>query len=313
MVKFAAEYSPQIRPMNKFLILFLASTFLFSCEKPEENSAFLIVTTTGILGDGVKNFVPEGIEVISLMGPGIDPHLYKPTSSDLSKLRKADLIVYNGIALEGKMEEILENLSKKKPTIPISAFISKEDLIQSEAFVGSYDPHIWFDVELWRKGLLGLRDSIYTVTNWKIEDSEPSDQNERLLKLDSGLKEKFLSIPEERRLLVTAHDAFSYFGRAYSIEVIGLQGISTLSEAGLKDISNLVDFIIDNEIKKVFVETMVSEKGIDAVLEGCRLKGYEVEKGGTLYSDALGAEGTDQDNYIGMVKYNSELILKALE
>jgi manganese/zinc/iron transport system substrate-binding protein len=293
-------------------ILIVVSLFS-SCEQAEEKEGFVITATTSIIQDGLEDLMPADVEILSLMGPGIDPHLYKPTSADLGKLKNADIIVYNGLSLEGKMGEILKNLSRKKPTLAVSNFIDNKDLRKSSAFKGSYDPHIWFDVDLWQRGLTGLSDSIYLLQAWNSDLANTPSYSDTLKSLHEWVKSNIMKIPEEKRILVTAHDAFGYFGRAYGIEVVALQGISTLSEAGIKDIENLIDFILEKEIKSVFLESIISPKAIKAVIQGCRLKGYEVKLGGTLYSDAMGPEGTLEDNYPGMIRYNVNTIVNSIE
>ncbi len=294
-------------------IFFLFVFSLFSsCEQQKKKEGFIITATTSIIKDALENLMPVDVEILSLMGPGIDPHLYKPTSADLGKLRRADIIVYNGLALEGKMGGILENLSKKKTTLAVSSFINVKELIPSSSFKASYDPHIWFDVDLWKRGMIGLSDSIYSIQKWNSEIAHTPNYKDTLENLNEWVIKNLKTIPEEKRVLVTAHDAFGYFGRAYGLEVVALQGISTLSEAGLKDIENLIEFIMDRKIKSVFVESIISPKAIKAVIQGCRLKGYEVMLGGTLYSDAMGPVGTEEDNYPGMIRYNVRIIINSL-
>ena len=249
------------------------------------------------------------------MGPGVDPHLYKASQGDLKALSSADIIVYNGLHLEGKMIEILEKLHKSKIVIAASDGISSKELIQSSYFQDNYDPHIWFDVELWDKAIYyitkelivsGLIDSSYLHNNYIKYKSQ-------LDSLDSATLVQITSINEKQRVLITAHDAFSYFGRAYNIEVKGLQGISTLSEYGLKDISEMVNYINKNKIKAVFVESSVSDRSLNAVIEGCKSNGHQIKIGGTLYSDAMGAKNTAEGNYIGMVNHNVKTIVNALK
>ncbi len=295
---------------NAFILIAFLS--LASCEKKVEKEEVVITATTGIIADCLKNLLPDEVVIKSLMGPGIDPHLYKPTSADLAKLKEADIVVYNGLALEGKMEEILKNLSKKKPTLAVSDFLDQENLISSKAYTGLYDPHIWFDMELWREGIQGLSDSIYAQQEWELGNGKRSAYLDSLSNLSSWISNNLNAVPEEKRILVTAHDAFSYFGRAYGIRVVGLQGISTLSEAGLKDIENTISFIIENQIKAVFIENIVSPKAIKAVIEGCKLQGYDVELGGTLYSDALGKDGTAEGDYLGMIRHNVNTIMNSI-
>jgi manganese/zinc/iron transport system substrate-binding protein len=307
---------------SKKQIIAIALLILVICSCSRENSRHLgklkIVVTTGMLGDAVKNITGDSADVFVLMGPGVDPHLYKPTPRDVDKLAEADIIIYNGLHLEGKMGEILEKISRKKKVIAISMGISKEKLIglnEDNEKEKIYDPHIWFDVNLWREGVLYLgkklaeADSINKM--YFLENSK--EYSDKLKELDEWTREQISQIPEERRVLITAHDAFSYFGKAYDIEVIGLQGISTVAEPGLKDITNLTDLLAARKIKAVFVESSVSGKAISAVIYGAREKGHQVNVGGTLFSDAMGDEGTEEGTYIGMVRHNVITILKGFK
>ncbi len=298
-------------------IIFSLLILVFSCSvdrKNESNTPLTIVTTTGMIADATKNIVGDSAEVIALMGPGVDPHLYKATQGDLEKLTNADIIVYNGLHLEGKMGEVLKKLSRVKSVIAVADGVDPSLLKTAPEFNNSYDPHIWFDVKLWQIAVQHLSSelgknhpdaSVYFDSNFKSYKS-------RLDTLDQWVAERITEISEEGRVLITAHDAFGYFGTAYGLEVRGLQGISTLSEYGLRDVANLVDYIVEKQIKAVFVETSVSEKAINAVVEGCRQKGFNVTIGGNLFSDAMGAEGTPESNYTGMVRSNVNTIVNAL-
>jgi len=253
--------------------------------------------------------------VVALMGPGVDPHLYKATQGDLKKLTSADIIFYNGLHLEGKLGEVLEKLSRTKTVIAISADIPHSLLREVPGFQGTHDPHIWFDVSLWKEAVKKIRAALIDFDDSNADHFTASADN-YLLQLDSlhnAVQSSILEIPEAQRVMITAHDAFGYFGDAYSIEVRGLQGISTVSEFGLRDVTNLVDFIIDRKIKAIFVETSVSERSIEAVVQGCQQKGWQVKIGGSLYSDAMGAAGTKAGTYIGMVDANVTTIVNALK
>lgn len=298
------------------MILLLAAGCQRSPSSNEDaNRKLLIVTTTGMIKDAVKNITGDHAEVVALMGPGVDPHLYKPTHGDLEKLTNANLIFYNGLHLEGKMGEVLEKLSYSKAVVPISSEIPDSLLREVPGFQGTHDPHIWFDVSLWKH-------AVQTVSSvLQAEDSAHADDYSKnteayLQQLDSlhqSVKKQLQEIPEQQRVLITAHDAFGYFGDAYDVEVRGLQGISTLSEFGLKDVTDLVNFIIERKIKAVFVETSVSDKSVKAVVEGCRKKNWNVQIGGSLYSDAMGQDGTPEGTYIGMVSANVKTIVEALK
>lgn len=274
-----------------------------------------IVTTTGMIGDAVQNIVGEHAEVIALMGPGVDPHLYKATHGDLERLTEADIIFYNGLHLEGKMGEVFEKLGRLKPVVAVSEDIPEERLRKVPGFQGAYDPHIWFDVSLWKEAVNKVSTFLQEYDSAHAEEYAQHSAK-YLTKLDSlheAVTNSVREVPETQRVLITAHDAFGYFGDAYGIEVRGLQGISTLSEFGLRDVTDLVNFIISRKVKAIFVETSVSQKSIEAVVEGCRQKNWDVEIGGSLFSDAMGAAGTPEGTYIGMVHANVKTIVESLK
>ena len=297
----------------------LLSIILLSCSpsKKQENSSDkpLIVCTTGIISDVVKNIVGNEAEVQSIMGPGVDPHLYKATHGDLVKFQEADLIIYNGLHLEGKMGEVLEKLGRKKAVIAFSDGLDPSLLINNTDFQGAYDPHIWFDVALWNQALAEVTQKLITELDLSADSLNKHYQiyRQKLDSLDKAVGEAIESIPLDQRKLVTAHDAFGYYGKAYGIEVKGLQGISTLSEFGLKDVSSLVDYIVEHRIPSIYTETSVSEKSIEAVLVGVKAKGFDVSLGGSLYSDALGPSQTYEGTYIGMVDTNTKKIVQGLK
>ncbi len=302
------------------LLFFGLLTLLISCgdnAASEEKGAtrLSIVTTTGMIEDIVKNIVKDSADVQSLMGPGVDPHLYKATQGDLKRLREADVIFYNGLHLEGKLQEIFEKLNNMKPVLAVSADIPSEQLINNTTMGGQHDPHIWFDVSLWQQAAMYVADALIDrdSTNATFYEINAATYIFELQQLHFEVGKRISEIPNEQRILITAHDAFEYFGRAYSMQVRGLQGISTMSEFGLKDVADLVNFIVDNKIKAVFVESSVPEKYIRSVVEGCNKKGHNVEVGGTLYSDAMGANDTPEGTYQGMVRKNVTTIVNALK
>ncbi|MFQ3214981.1 MAG: manganese/zinc/iron transport system substrate-binding protein [Marivirga sp.] len=298
------------------LTVLLVAIIIGSCTGTEKKvrTKPLIVCTTGMIGDAVKNIVGEYADVETIMGPGVDPHLYKATHGDLVKFQDADMVVYNGLHLEGKMGDVLEKVGRKKPVIAVAEKVAKERLINNTNFQGAYDPHIWFDVALWNAALKDLADALPAIVKAPegVIYGNYVVYSRRLDSLDKAVKMRIENIPSKRRKLVTAHDAFEYFGRAYSVEVKGLQGISTLSEFGLRDVSELVDFIVKYEIPSIYTETSVSKKSIEAVIVGVRAKGVNVQLGGSLYSDAMGDAGTPEGNYIGMVNANVDKIMKGL-
>jgi manganese/zinc/iron transport system substrate-binding protein len=302
---------------NRLILLISFLLVMVGCEKQSDKQSdkLTITTTTGMIEDVVKNIIGDKGAVEALMGPGVDPHLYKATQGDLQKLTSSSIIFYNGLHLEGKMGDVLETLAHQKPVVAVSENIEDNLLRKVPEFNNNYDPHIWFNVALWS---LATEKIANYMQEYDSANAEYYKQNAilylaKLKTLHEEVKQQIATIPENQRVLITAHDAFGYFGDAYNIEVKGLQGISTLSEYGLRDVSNLVDYVINNKIKAVFVETSVSNKAINAVVEGCKQRGYDVIIGGNLYSDAMGQKGTPEGTYIGMVRANVKTIVEALK
>ncbi|MFT7588229.1 MAG: manganese/zinc/iron transport system substrate-binding protein [Limisphaerales bacterium] len=272
----------------------------------------IIVATTGIIGDALINITGGTCEVKSLMGSGVDPHYYIPSLGDQKALRSADAVVYNGLHLEGKMVEVLENIARNKPVYAIANGIDKSRFRVVAGTDGETlnDPHIWFDVVLWADG-------IRSMTAW-LGETFPELKNEFDANADTYLTQlnqlheisitELSKVPESQRVLVTSHDAFGYFGAAYGYTVRGLQGISTVTEFGLKDVTDLVDYIIDNNIPSVFVESSTSSKSLVSVVEGCAQKGHDLKIISELYADAMGEAGTKDGTYIGMIQHNINLL-----
>ncbi|MEQ8241419.1 MAG: zinc ABC transporter substrate-binding protein [Cyclobacteriaceae bacterium] len=299
----------------KYLYLVIFS-ILLGCNTAEKtaNDKPKIVTSTGMLYDAVINIVGDKMEAEALMGPGVDPHLYKATQGDLSKLREADIIVINGLLLEGKMGEILKQLGKSQPVVAAAESIPDSLLRSSLQYEDAYDPHVWFDVSLWKYAVneIGAAIVAYDEPNKKYYQTNLEKYISQLDDLHAYVKREISSIPKEKRVLITAHDAFGYFGAAYDIRVEGVQGLSTVSDFGLRDISDISDIIIKNNVSAIFVESSVSDKAIKAVMQGCNDKGHEVKIGGSLFSDAMGALGTVEGTYIGMVQHNTKTIVQEL-
>ena len=309
---------------NRFGIWFtlLLLSGIWSCGEEGRNRAaddsgapLQIVATTGMIADALAEVAGEYATVEALMGPGVDPHLYKATQGDLNKLTQADAIFYNGLHLEGKMGEILSKLARMKPVVAVADSLPNAKLINSTDYASAYDPHVWFDVALWAEvaGIIGEAMAQIDPAHAAAYRSNTQAYQEELQALHRWVKAEIGAIPEQQRVLITAHDAFEYFGRAYGIQVRGLQGISTVSEYGLRDVTELVDFITARGIKAVFVESSVPAKALEAVVEGAKRQGHTAEIGGTLYSDAMGAAGTPAGTYPGMVRANVKTITEALK
>ncbi|MBZ0263168.1 zinc ABC transporter substrate-binding protein [bacterium] len=273
-----------------------------------------VVATTGMIGDAAKNVGGERASVITLMGPGVDPHLYKAGEGDVTRMTNADIIFYNGLHLEGKMTEVLERMESNIKTVAVAGTFSDEDLLSVQGGAGTHDPHIWFDVPLWMKTVVQVREAFIEVdpTHRELYEVQAAEYLSQLEDLHGLLEKKASELKPEQRVLITAHDAFNYFGRRYGFEVRGLQGISTASEAGTADVQELAKFIAERKIPAIFVESSIPVRTIKAVQQAVNAKGFKVEIGGELFSDAMGNTGTAEGTYIGMVKHNMNTIVDAL-
>ena len=274
-----------------------------------------VTTTVGMIADVVKNIGGDRVEVTALMGPGVDPHLYKPSADDVRKLEQADIIFYNGLELEGRMTDVFVKVARTgKPTVAVSEDIPENRLRQPKEFEGKHDPHIWFDVSLWQETVKTVNKELAKLDPGA-KDTYQKNTDAYLKQLDElhqYVKTQVASIPPSSRVLITAHDAFGYFGQAYSIEVRGLQGTSTATEAGAADVQALANFIVERKIKAIFVESSVPEATIKAVQQAAKAKNWDVQIGGALFSDAMGDAATREGTYMGMVRYNVDTIVKAL-
>jgi manganese/zinc/iron transport system substrate-binding protein len=300
---------------NLLIIMVLLATVSCRLEDEVRTGPLHIVTTTGIIADVTKQIVGDSADVSSLMGPGVDPHLYKPTPADIDLLNEADVIITNGLHLEGKMAELLDKLGKEKPVLKVSDGIAKNKLIKSSDFEDSYDPHIWFDPILWAEGFNYITKKLCEIDSNSTEYYQKNYEsfNREIVNIDAWIQSEFKQLNDSTKVLITSHDAFSYFGRRYQIEVRGIQGISTLSEVGLKDLADLVDFVIARKIRSIFVETSTSDKTAQSIVDGAKDKGYVVQLDGPLYSDALGEAGEPAGSYFGMLRVNVEKIKNGLK
>ena len=280
-----------------------------------EGGGIRATTTTTMITDLVGQIGGDRVEVTGLMGPGVDPHLYKASQGDVSALRDADVVFYNGLFLEGQMEDILEKTGEQKPAVQITGNIPEGELLDSPQYEGQLDPHVWFEATLWRTSVDPVVEQLSELDPEGASEFEQrgEEYKRQIDELDSFVEEEISSIPEGQRVLVTAHDAFNYFGRRYGMEVRGLQGISTEAEAGSRDVQELADFLAENEIKAIFIESSVPPQTIEAVQDAARDRGWELEIGGELYSDAGGDEGTEAETYTGMFRENVETITEALK
>lgn len=286
-----------------------------SLVQAETNEQYQIVATVGMIEDVARSVAGDRAEVIGLMGAGVDPHLYKPTRSDIRRLMGADVIFYNGLLLEGKMaDSLIRAATGGKKVHAVTELLDEQYLLEPEEFEGLYDPHVWMDPDAWSRTIDVIRDKL---TEFDAEGADSYKRNAeayraRLSELDAYAERVLSSVPESQRVLVTAHDAFNYFGRRFGYEVVGIQGLSTESEAGVRDIENLVDLLVARNIGAVFVESTVSDRNIKALIAGAKARGHTVVVGGELFSDAMGNAGTYEGTYIGMIDHNVTTIARAL-
>lgn len=280
----------------------------------DSNDFIDVVATVGMVADLVKGVGGDQVQVSQLMGPGVDPHLYKATRDDVQQIMAADVVFYSGLMLEGRLADTLEKIGTSKPVIAVTQKLPNDLLLSEDGTEGHPDPHVWMDVAAWSKCLDTIVD---TLSQQKPEftdqfKSRADELRASLQKLHEYGVASVGSIPQERRVLVTSHDAFQYFGRAYGLEVLGVQGISTDSEAGLQRINELVDLLVERKVAAVFVESSVPQKNIMALIDGAKSRGHDVKVGGELFSDAMGAAGTYEGTYIGMLDHNITLVTRAL-
>lgn len=304
-----------------YLCLLSISALLFaSCEKAEKTSSapdgpLQIAATVGMIADIVRVVAGDNATVEGIIGEGVDPHLYKPTGNDVKQLQSADVIFYNGLMLEGKMGDVLIRLARSgKPVYAVTEeILDQEDYIITDG-EDHYDPHVWMDVSGWMRAVRVVSGALSELdpAGAASYEANAAAYLSELEKLDAYAKKVLSTIPAEKRVLVTAHDAFGYMTKAYGLDVKGIQGLSTESEAGVKDIENLVTFLVDRKIPAIFVESSVSDKNIRALAEGAKARGHEVGIGGELFSDAMGPAGTYEGTYIGMIDHNVTTIARAL-
>jgi manganese/zinc/iron transport system substrate-binding protein len=294
-----------------FILLFVASCH-YSPKNNRKDGVNLVVCTTSIIADCLRQILPKNIEVIALMGPGVDPHMYKALPKDLNLLDRADVVVINGLHLEAKLDAVFRELKKSKSVLAVGDGVAEKSILSHGK--ATYDPHIWFDLTLWKEGLnyvaahLGKEfpsNKIEINKNWSAFQIE-------ILNLDKTLRTKIEQIPVEKRILITSHDAFSYFGRCYGFKIKAVQGMNTMIEAGLNDNNDLIQFVIQNKVPALFIETSVSSKSLESIQEACKYRKHMVKLGEALCSDALGSKNTQEATYFGMLMSNVDKITKGL-
>lgn len=279
-----------------------------------EREKLQVVATVSMIGDAVRSVAGDRADVQTLMGEGVDPHLYRQTQADVAAMARADAVFWNGLYLEAQLEEFLGQLSRHRPVFALGENVPVEKRIANADYAARYDPHIWMDPSLWRYVVEGARDALIKLDPEGAEIYEANSEQSLadLAELEAYAQASLATVPEDKRMLITAHDAFSYFGRAYGFEVLGIQGLSTESEAGLRQVDQLVFLIVEHDINAIFVETSVSERNVRALIEGAAARGREVTIGGRLYSDAMGPAGTYAGTYIGMIDANVTTITRSL-
>jgi manganese/zinc/iron transport system substrate-binding protein len=292
------------------MVPLVALTMLVSVA--EASTRLTVVTTIAQIAEPLRAVVGDRASVESLMGEGVDPHLYRPTRSDMLRLTHADVIFWNGLHLEAQMEEALERLGKIKTVVSIADALAADRLLPWDG--AAHDPHIWMDPSLWRAAITR---AVKVLEKLDVEGAPIFRANakayfKRLEAMETYSSKSLDSIPAGARVLVTAHDAFGYFGRCFNLEVLGIQGISTESEAGLRKIEGMVNILVQRKVPAVFVETSVSDRNVQALIEGADARDHRVLLGGRLFSDAMGPAGTYEGTYIGMIDHNVTTITRAL-
>lgn len=296
--------------MRKIFSLIAMLVLLGACNSQESNSEKpLIVCTTNIIHDGMQQIFGDQAEVVAIMGVGVDPHSYQSTMKDTRLLSRADIVVGNGLHLEGKLSETLHRLSQTKSVIELGALLPQGELRATTDFQGVYDPHIWFDPALWTTSVALAADSIAVLLDIKADYNDKLESyTSELSNISMEWEAKLAEIPDSSRILITSHDAFWYMGRAFNIEVKALQGISTVTEAGARDVVDLVNFIVDRKVKTIFFESSVPKERLSAVLDGVRAKGHQVSFGGMLFSDALGDSSQNAETLAKVYMHNLKVI-----
>jgi manganese/zinc/iron transport system substrate-binding protein len=306
--------------MRKLALLVLAlGLFISACSTQtavNSNGKLNIVTTTGMIADIAKNVGGGHVEVTALMGPGVDPHLYKASEGDVRRLQNANIIFYSGLHLEAQMGEVLEKLNDFGiKTVAVTDKIDRSILLANPQYPDQYDPHVWFDVTMWMKAVEQVRETLAETdpANGSDYEANATAYLAQLEELHQYVLSQAETLPAEKRIIITAHDAFNYFGRAYGFEVRGLQGISTEAQAGTADVQTLAGFIVEKRIPAIFVESSVPQRNVEAVQAAVQAQGFDVQIGGSLFSDAMGSEGTPEGTYVGMVRHNIDTIVTALK
>jgi manganese/zinc/iron transport system substrate-binding protein len=290
------------------------ATFALPLQAAPKKYPYTVTTTVGMVNDIVQNVAGDKAKTTAVMGAGVDPHLYKPTRDDVSAMISSDAVFYSGLMLEGKMADTLIKVGRTKPVFAVTELIEEKFLLEPEEMAGHADPHVWMDPSAWAKAVTAVGKSLgeFDPSNASLYTTNSTAYAAKCDELYAYGKKVLATVPENSRVLISSHDAFNYFGRAFGLKVMGVQGISTESEAGLQHINEMVDFIVKNEVKAVFVESSVSPKNIEALIGGVKARGKDLKVGGELFSDAMGEAGTYEGTYLGMLDHNITLVARAL-
>lgn len=303
--------------LDRRIFLLTSAAALVAAASPAWAAAapLSLVATTGMIADAVRSIGGARVEVQGLMGEGIDPHTYRQTRSDIAAMVKADAVFRHGLYLEAQLEDFFESLAANRRLFTLAdTAVPKDRLLAHDEYPDKYDPHVWMDPRLWVLVVRAVKDALV-----ELDPAGEADYAANLARTEADLERLatyaetvLASVPERARVLVTAHDAFNYFGRAYGYDVLGIQGISTESEAGLATVESFVDVLVSRGIGAIFVESSVSERNVKALVEGAAARGHKVVIGGQIYSDAMGRAGTYEGTYMGMIDHNVTLIARAL-
>ncbi|MEM9970507.1 MAG: zinc ABC transporter substrate-binding protein [Pseudomonadota bacterium] len=279
-----------------------------------EDAKVSVVATTGMIADAAQNIGGELVEVTALMGPGVDPHAYRQTRTDILAMTRADLVLWNGLYLEAQMEDFLLDLGRNSAVTAVAEVVPQGDLLGNDDYADRFDPHIWMDPTLWTSAVTASLEAMSAASPRHAEAFAANAEAyiAEIEAIGAYAAQALATVPEQARVVISAHDAFNYFGSAYGFDVVGIQGISTESEAGVNRITELVDMIVERGVGAVFVESSVSDRSIRARVEGAAARGHELKIGGELFSDAMGAPGTYEGTYIGMIDHNATVITRAL-
>jgi manganese/zinc/iron transport system substrate-binding protein len=297
---------------------FLTGVAVSACIVPlgafAASETMTVVATTGMIADAARQIGGELVTVRAMMGPGVDPHGYRQTRTDIVAMARADVVLWHGLYLEAQMQDFLLDLAARGTVTAVADSLPRDVLLRHDDYDDKFDPHVWMTPDLWMLVVQNVRDALIVARPDSAEVFRANAEAHlaELADLSTYTARILSTVPTESRVLVTAHDAFNYFGAAYGFDVLGIQGISTESEAGLRRISDLVDVLVNRDVQAVFVESSVSDRNIRALIEGAAARGHKVVVGGELFSDAMGEDGSYEGTYVGMIDHNATTIARAL-